>query len=106
MPVIPRGFVSQSEIANEVERVKHLLAPDVVKLSYSVTEDMSGNPAIYFRVVLSDAAAQEENLPGSARTISAIVNRELEPYSRWSLYPYFRFRNESEYRSMKDPAWD
>ncbi len=41
----------------QVDRIAHDLAPDVVRIRLNIAQDWSGDPAIYFRVILSDEAS-------------------------------------------------
>jgi hypothetical protein len=43
----------------QVDRIAQDLAPDVVSISFRVGRDWSDDPAIYFRVVLSDEASKQ-----------------------------------------------
>jgi hypothetical protein len=105
MPVTAAGFITHEQIDREVERVKQKLGPDVVRVKHSIGEDTDGDPAIYFRVVITDESSRRGRLnPVTQPVVDAFVN-ELHPYSNWGLIPYFRFRNESEYAAFKDPAW-
>ena len=90
------GYISQEQIANEVERAKLLLGPEVVRVRYNTGEDTSGDPAIYFRIVLTDSASRRETLSEVAEKIRNIFDDELRPYENWGLYSYFNFRSESE----------
>ena len=105
--VVPRGFVHQTELAAEVERAKLKLGPSVVRVKHSIGDDMSGEPAIYFRIVLTDAASNEETLAEVTGQISKILFDELLPYENWGLTPYFSFRSQSEQakRDVLDTNW-
>lgn len=103
--VVPRGFVHQSELAADVERAKGKLGPDVVRLRHSISDDASGEPAIYFRIVLSDAASREATLAEVTGQIAATLFDDLKPYENWGLTPYFSFRSQSEQAKRNDPEW-
>jgi hypothetical protein len=62
MAVIPSGYVNQGKLADEIERAKQRLGPEVVRVKHSVGADTSGEPSIYFRIVLTDSASREETL--------------------------------------------
>ena len=96
MLTIHSGYISQEQIANEVERVKLLLGPEVVRVRYNTGEDMDGDPAIYFRIVLTDSASRRETLVEVTQKIKNIFEDELRPYENWGLHSYFNFRNQSE----------
>lgn len=101
----PRGFVKQGQLAIDVERAKRKLGPNVVRLKHSIGDDTSGEPAIYFRVVLTDSASQEETLAEVTGQIASSLFDDLRPYENWGLTPYFTFRSQSEQSKRNDPDW-
>ena len=105
MATVLTNFVNQQEIEDVVKEIPRLLAPDVIYMRYSLRNDSSGDPAIFFRVVLSDDACRPGMLLTSTRKVKAAVLDRLEPYRRWGRYPYFNFRSASEQAEDEDPAW-
>ncbi|MFN0106236.1 MAG: hypothetical protein ACKV2U_29615 [Bryobacteraceae bacterium] len=96
MPVIPRGYISLEKLDEEIERAKQKLGPEVVRVRYNVGVNMWEDPAIYFRVVLTDSASREETLADVAEQIERLFSDELHLIENWGLKPYFSFRNQSE----------
>ena len=74
-------------------------------MKYNTGTDTGGDPAIYFRIVLTDAAARREILGDSAHHIKSFLIDQLYPYSRWGLIPYLTFRSESEQSDRHEPEW-
>jgi len=105
VPIVPSGFVNQAELANEVIRATSKLGPEVVRVRYSVGADTSGEPSIFFRIVLTDSASREETLADVTGQIATVLFDELRPYENWGLTPYFSFRSQSEQASRNDLAW-
>jgi hypothetical protein len=99
------GYVSQQQIADEIDRVKHKLGPEVVRVRYTVGPDTSDEPAIHFRIVITDAASKREVLGRVVRGIEQTVLDGIHPYENWGVRCYFSYRNESEQASLPDPAW-
>lgn len=103
------GYVSPQQIADEIERVKGKLGPEVVRLKYTVGEDTSGEPAIYFRIVLVDSAFNRDPLSEIGGRITERIRRilfdALRPNENWGLRSYFRFRRQSEQAQLHDPDW-
>jgi hypothetical protein len=99
------GFVDQAQIDDEVARAVRMLGPEVVRVNHSVGEDTSGEPAIYFRIVLADEATGEETLADVANNIYDILVKEIRPYEKWGLFPYTRFRGKSEQAMRSEPEW-
>lgn len=52
MAIVPNGFVHQQHIADGVRRAEARLAPDVIRIRFSLGAEWSGAEAIFFRVVL------------------------------------------------------
>jgi len=106
MPIMPSGIVHQSQLASEVERsVAKLPASEVVRVRHSLGEDSTGEPAIFFRIVLTDSASQAKKLAEVAGRISDSLCEELRPYENWGLLPYFSFRSKSEQDGRHEPEW-
>lgn len=89
----------------QIAQIAAELAPDVVRIRSRLAPDWSEHPAIYFRVILSDAASRPERLAQVAGLVSSKLIEELG-LSKSDLIPYFRFRSQSEQSALKDEAWD
>jgi hypothetical protein len=89
----------------QVDRIAHDLAPDVVRIRINVAHDWSEHPAIYFRVILSDEASRFDRLPHTTELVREKLSHELGLAALDHL-PYFRFRSQSEQAKMHDTAWD
>jgi len=87
-----------------VDRIARDLAPDVVRIRLDVTPDWTGDPALYFRVTLSDEASRRRPLLDVTGLVRAKVAEELR-LEELDHHPYFRFRSYSEQAKLQDPAW-
>ena len=105
MAAIPTGYVNQERLASDIERAKQRLGPAVVRVKHSVGADTSGEPAIYFRIVLADFASAEETLADVTGQITRLLFDELRPLENWGLRPYYSFRSQSEQAKRDDLAW-
>jgi hypothetical protein len=105
VPIVPSGFVNQTQVTGAVTRAIRKLGKEVVRVTYNLGADSSGEPSIFFRVVLSDAASREENLANVTGRIATILFDELRPHENWGLLPYFSFRSKSEQAARSDPEW-
>jgi hypothetical protein len=106
MAMLPLRFVRQEELDQEVKKcVDKLPAEEVVRVRYSLGEDWSGDPAIYFRIVLTDEASREERLGDVTHGIRQTIDGELRPYQNWGLLPYFSFRSASEQAVRHEAEW-
>lgn len=106
MPIIPSGLIHRAQVDREIAKaVRKLRKSDVVRVYHSIEADWSGEPAIYFRIVLTDPASVESNLMAVTSRITATLSDELRPYENWGLIPYFSFRSKSENAARNDPGW-
>ena len=86
--------------AAAVAETARRLASDVIRIVPTLGRDWSGEPAVFFLVILTDAAR-----PDVATRVSQAITDELQPLPRWGLVPYFNFRSESEQSGFDEPVW-
>jgi hypothetical protein len=89
----------------QVDCIARDLAPDVVRIRLNVRHDWSGEPALYFRVILSDEASRRERLSEVTDRVSATLFDKLRLDSL-EHFPYFKFRSQSEQATLQEKAWD
>lgn len=102
---VPKGVAEQEQLAAAIAKVEQMLGEDVVRLRYTIGTSWSGEPAIYFRVLLSDEASRRDRLHKVATHVRAVIQEHLDPLNSWDLFPYFSFRSQTEQDTMKEPAW-
>lgn len=105
MPRVPTGFVHQAQLASEIAKARRKLGKEAVRVNYSLGMDSTGEPSIFFRIVLTDAASREEKLADVTGRIATILFDEIRPYENWGLLPYFSFRSKTEQAKRNDPEW-
>jgi hypothetical protein len=100
----PPATVKGPEINAAVSEVVRVMAPDVVRIRYDLAEDWSGDPAIFFRVLLSDEAAKTR----LREVAKEVVRRldELVDFRAMGLFAYHNFRTVSEQAVLREEAWD
>ncbi len=102
----PTGFVNQAQLAQSVDAAIRSLNPqEVVHVAYSIGNDSTDDPAIFFRTVLTDAASSEDRLDDVTGRVTSTLFRSIRPLENWGLMPYFSFRSLSEQRMRNDPEW-
>lgn len=89
----------------QVDIIAVELAPDVERIRLHVGEDFSGDPALYFRVLLSDEASRKERLAAVARTVRERLSEDLQ-LDDSDRFPYFRFRSKSEQAMLREAIWE
>jgi hypothetical protein len=103
--MVPTGLVHQSQLDNEIAKALRKLGKETVRVNYSLGTDSTGEPSIFFRIVLTDAASREEKLAEVTGRIETIIFDEIRPHENWGLLPYFSFRSKSEQEKRNDPEW-
>lgn len=98
--------MNQAQLAREIEEaVRHLPAEEVVRVSHRLGEDSTGDPAVFLRVVLTDAASKPATLGEITGKIAGEIYDRLRFHENWGLIPYFSFRSKSEQDLRNDPEW-
>lgn len=100
----PSIFLDRAQLEKRIEKAKRKLGSEVVRANHSLGTDWSGDPAIYFRIVLTDAASQEDGLVDVTLRISTFLTDEIRPYEL-GLIDYCSFRSKSENDARHDPGW-
>jgi hypothetical protein len=102
--IVPNGYVKQALIDSGLERAVQALAPDVVRIRYSFGDDWTGDPSVFFKIVLSNDASREKNLSQVAQRVTQTLRNEIK-LEESGLHFYFKFRSLSETTELKDAAW-
>ena len=106
MPTVPKGFVHQNQLDREVEKsVAKLSTLEVVRVRHSIGVDSTGEPSIFFRIVLTDSASKADRLAEVTDRIAGTLFDRLRPHENWGLLPYFSFRSKSEQDKRNEPEW-
>ncbi len=95
-----------TQISEEkLRQIEADLAPDVVRIRANVDKDWAGRPAAFFKVILSDAATQRDQL---RHVVQAVRNRIDDEFRfDWTeIFPFVDFRSESEQAKLREEAWD
>ena len=87
MPVVPTGLVHQSQLDNEIAKALGKLGKETVRVNYSPGTDSTGEPSIFFRIVLTDAASREDKLAEVTGRIATLIFDEIRPHENWGFTP-------------------
>ena len=104
MPNVSRVWVNQGQIAAALRRAERILAPDVVRIRYNFANDWTGDPSIFFKIVLSDDASQKAKRSETAQRVAVTILDEVKAEDL-GLHSYFNFRSLSEQEKLNEPAW-
>ena len=102
---LARAIRQQTDLDQEIEKIKATLGPDVLRLRYDLGEDWTGDSAIFFHIVISDEASRQDRLLISTRQVENTILQQLEPLQRWDVLPYFSYRSQSEFAVRQEKAW-
>jgi hypothetical protein len=103
---IPTRYIDSTEVDKAVDEFLKTLGPEVVRVRYNIGEDWMGDPALYFRVVLSDSVAHSPTaFHETARRIRRSIFDQLKSLENWDLFPYVNFRSNAEQVQLNDPKW-
>lgn len=99
--IVGSGLVIQAQLAADIERAKKRIGPEAVDVSYRLDADSTGEPSIFFRIILADWATREDQLPEVTGRIAATLFDEIHPYENWGLFPYFNYGREADWRKSE-----
>jgi len=100
---LPRGVAQPTELMKQLNALAPW-PPGVVNVQFTVDDDWSGDPAIFFWITLSDEAARPPVLSQTTRRVTEYIEQRLDPLRQWDLIAYFHFRSQSELAKLRD--WD
>jgi len=102
--ILPRGVAQPWEL-DKCLKALGPFPPGIVNLRYTLEEDWSGDPAIFFWITLSDEAAHREVISQTCRRIMDFFTERLDSMGQWGLIPYFNFRSQSEQAILKEEVF-
>jgi hypothetical protein len=100
----------ERKITAIAQTVAHVLViafePDIVRVRFSLCDDSSGCPAVFFRILLSDKAARQEW--SDLGRVSQKCNGLIGPFgfSEYGYGFYTTFRSEGEQSVLKERIWE
>ena len=78
---------------------------DVVRIRHSFSDDWDGDPAIFFRILLTDDAHRRTRLADLTDRVGRELINDLG-LAESEYTPYFYYRSKSEQEKMSDPEWE
>jgi hypothetical protein len=105
VPIVPRGLVDQGKIKSSVERAERALQPNVIRIMYGLMLDWTDEQSLFFRIIISDAAAAPSKLRETTQRIRRKILAEIRA-DELGLQTYFNFRSQTEQAKLRDPAWE
>lgn len=111
MPIATIRY-DRKQLERAVKDVEAQFADKIERICFSVGEDWTNDPALFFRVLLKDSPDiqtgwEDEVRRRSLVALSHLVTNTLTTEAHADeLQPYFYFRSVSEQAKLRDPAWD
>jgi hypothetical protein len=105
MPYLPRGVAQPLELVKSLNALQPFLPPAVVNWRYTIDNDWSGDPSLFFWITLSDEAAKPQNLPQITKYVTGVITQHINPRGQWDLIPYVSFRSQSEQAALKEEVF-
>src|SRR5437899_10493090 len=93
------------EFEQNVQQTAMKFPAKVVRIRHSFGYNWDGDPAIFFRVVLSDDASHIDTLGEVTARIRRTLSEDLRLHES-EYFTYFNFRNKTEADKLKDPEWE
>jgi len=91
MPIVPTGFIHQGHLDAIITSTIGSLGPEVAHVAYRLGPDSTGEPSIFFRILLSDPYIREDTIVDLTRRIETMLSDTVRPIENWGLRPYFNF---------------
>ena len=101
---LPTAFAQPARFQAAVARAARSLDPQVVSIIPTLGNDWSGDPAVFFMVILSDSASRREQLLKISNQVSQAIVQQVRPLEEWGVLPYFNFRSQSEQAKLNQPT--
>lgn len=104
MATFPPAVDKQTAIESLVSDILREMSPDVVRIRFDFHEDWSGDPGVFFRVLLSDELDRKRFHEVATRVRDTIWERVDFP--TMGVFPYENFRKESEQVVLQEQGWE
>jgi hypothetical protein len=102
---VPKAHVQQRQFMAAITRAARSLGPDIIGVIPTLGNDWTGEPAVFFMVILSDAAvSRHDQLLDVTNHVSDFIVQRVAPLEKWGVLPYFTFRSHSEQAKL-EPTW-
>ena len=105
MPSVTSGFINRAHLDDVVAVAARQLSPEVLHVAYRIENDSTGEPSIFFRVLVLDSCVHEDTIIDLRERVVMTLFDTVQPLENWGLRPYFNFRSRSEQDHRRDPAW-
>ena len=89
----------------QVDQVIREFAPDIVRIRFNNDNDWTGDPAIYFRAILSNEASSPERRKAVASKLRTKL-RQIADALESGRIAYVHVRSESDQAKLREASWE
>lgn len=100
----PTAIVNKAEIDAAIAEIMSEMAPDIVRIRFNFSSDWSGDPAIYFRTVISDDASRHRRSEVTEQ-VRSWFDRRFD-FLGMGFFAYYSFRSVSSQATVNEPDWE
>jgi hypothetical protein len=93
------------DFAQKVGEVASKFPSEVVRIRFTFGRDWDGDPAVYFRILLTDGARSRYLLSQLTGLVGSSLIRELG-LDDMEYIPHFSYRSKAEQDKLRDPEWE
>ena len=101
---VPTELRKDTQINAAIQTVLREMSPWVRHIRYRIEKDWSDDWTVFFRVVLSDEAADRKHLRDVTSRVRSRLTDELD-LPNLGMFTVTSFRSESEQAELNDPDW-
>jgi hypothetical protein len=109
----PTDLVNENEFRSAVQSVEDDFSSEIEHIRYTVHDDWSDDPAIFFRVLLKDnpdlmtfSGLDDPRFMAAFELSGRITSALRTAIKAFRLPSYFAFRWVSEQKEINDPDWN
>lgn len=103
--MVTGAFVNRKQLEADIQQAISKLGPEAHQVFYRFEDDYTGEPSIFFRIVLSDDRAEPGRHIEATDRIMTLLLEEIDPIANWGLHAHFSFRSRAEQQARFDPNW-
>jgi hypothetical protein len=105
MPITRLSPEQLKEFDQRVQETARMFPGEVVRIRYSFGHDWYGDPAIFFRILLTDGDRPNDQLAALTTRVRNALWDDLGPAAE-DYGPFFNIRTKTEQDKLQDPEWE
>ena len=105
MPITRLSPEQLKEFDQMVQQTAMKFPGEVIRIRYSFGDDWYGDPAIFFRILLTDGHRRNDQLAALTTRVRNALWDNLGP-AESDYGPFFSIRTKAEQDKLRDPEWE